>query len=165
MTRYWIFGRFLRKRMEITCEWPLIFIKNKKVLKKRFQFSYKIMETANHFLEYLDLEAEIFTVCSYNIKFKIFLCFIDQVFIYNFSLIDFFFGGLAYCMLKLNHILYFLLARYMCFKIKNMSKKYKIWFILNSQSKFQPPYPSIIASYCGFRIRNFRDFIWKSKKL
>ncbi len=51
------------------------------------------------------------------------------------------------------------------FKIKKISEKYWIWFILNSQSKFQPPNPSIIASYCGFRIRCFRDFIWKSKKL
>ncbi len=51
------------------------------------------------------------------------------------------------------------------FKIKKMSEKYWIWFILNSQSKFQPPNPSIIASYCGFRISCFCDFIWKSKKL
>ncbi len=32
------------------------------------------------------------------------------------------------------------------FEMKNMSEKYRIWFILNSQSKFQPPNPSIIAS-------------------
>jgi hypothetical protein len=28
-------------------------------------------------------------------------------------------------------------ARHMCFKIKNMSEKYRIWLIVNSQSKFQ----------------------------
>ncbi len=53
------------------------------------------------------------------------------------------------------------LARYMCYKIKKMSEKYRISLILSSQSKFQLPNRSIVASYCTFNFWCFCNFIWK----